>query len=475
MASVSYKKLTNAQQSDILNFLQSNKISSIGTYTLEKTIGEGSFGKVKLGRHTLTGQQVAIKIVDKINAPQLVREIETWRHLKHPNIAQLYEVLCSETKIYMVQEYCNGGEMLNYITKNGKMDDSLPQTVSVFQQIVEAVGKCHEKNFAHRDLKLENILLNEDFQVKLIDFGFTRWYEDASLLDTYCGSSAYAAPEILAGQKYSGPGADIWSLGVVLYTMVCGYLPFDEETESDTHKLISEIKYTIPEFLQQDTVNLIRWIFKKNPNERPTISQILKHPFFKIVAPSVMQTPTSAGSGPLLGTSSAELMLAAKLEAAGFNTTAILKSVHSNACDQASALWYLLLNKESDKNVEDGSPFTETPIVGSSSMDNIEIKVSGMDRLFENTHKTATLTTPNPLLQIVANTNEKNSQPPKGVQISPVSNANPFLAKRAMGAHRDSANTNDKKISQRPKSARSNRPKLLDSHISEESETDPSP
>jgi serine/threonine protein kinase len=157
----------------------------------------------------------------------------------------------------MVTEYCNGGELLDYITQNGKMDDGDAETVRVFVQIAEAVQKCHEKNFAHRDLKLENILLTDDLQVKLIDFGFTRLYDDKALLDTYCGSSAYCAPEIVAGQKYSGPEADIWSLGVVLYTIVCGYLPFDADTDADTHKQIKEINYEIPDFLREGIVELI--------------------------------------------------------------------------------------------------------------------------------------------------------------------------------------------------------------------------
>lgn len=123
---------------------------SIGTYALGRKLGEGSFGKVRLGHHTMTGQTVAIKIVDKIYAPQLVREIETWRHLMHPNIVQLYEVLTSETKIFLVMEYCNGGELLDHITKNGRMPDDSEETVNVFVQIVEAVMHCHEKNFAHR-------------------------------------------------------------------------------------------------------------------------------------------------------------------------------------------------------------------------------------------------------------------------------------------------------------------------------------
>jgi serine/threonine protein kinase len=149
-----------AQQQEMFTFLTSTHLYSVGTYRLGKTIGEGTFGKVKLAVHKLTGQQVAIKIVDKIHAPALVREvfikyltylkIETWRGLRHPNVVQLYEVLCTESKIFMVTEYCNGGEAFEYITKNGRMDDDSIEAKSVFRQIVEAVAHCHEKGLTHR-------------------------------------------------------------------------------------------------------------------------------------------------------------------------------------------------------------------------------------------------------------------------------------------------------------------------------------
>ncbi|KAJ3315409.1 hypothetical protein HDV04_002951 [Boothiomyces sp. JEL0838] len=398
MAALSPKKLTLAQQSDILNFLQSSKVQTIGTYSLGKTIGEGnqilnvgSFGKVKLGRHMLTGHQ-----------------IETWRQLRHPNIAQLYEVICSESKIYMVTEYCVGGELLDYITKHGKMDDTKSKTQRIFQQIVEAVGKCHEKNFAHRDLKLENILLTEHANIKLIDFGFTRGLDD-NLLETYCGSSAYAAPEIINGQKYSGPEADIWSLGIILYTMVCGYLPFDEESDRETHKCISEMKYVIPDFLQPGirklkiaTVDLISKILKKNPAERISINEILSHPWFNKVAPVIISSTPPNSS--LLSKTPTEVELAAKLEAAGFDVPGILNSVHSNACDQSSALWHLLLsnNEEISNDGERGS-IVKSP----SKSDSIEISLNQVDHYFEDTHKQPAFSE-NPILQMARENNTEN-------------------------------------------------------------------
>ncbi|KXS10487.1 Pkinase-domain-containing protein, partial [Gonapodya prolifera JEL478] len=273
-------------QSDILKELQSNAVASVGNYILGKTIGEGSFGKVKLGWHKLTSQQVAVKIVDKIHAPAVVREIDGWRALRHPNIAQLYEVLTTESKIYMVTEFVPGGEAFDMILRRGRMDDRSPLAKRLFRQVVEAVKYCHDKNLVHRDLKLENVMLTEDMgNVKLIDFGFTREVAlptQKQLLDTYCGSVAYAAPEMIIGKQYLGPQADIWSLGVILFTLVCGFLPFDDDSENEilVQKKIKELDYEMPEFLSDTCKDLIARILKLDPADRIALNDILHHPWF---------------------------------------------------------------------------------------------------------------------------------------------------------------------------------------------------
>jgi serine/threonine protein kinase len=261
-----------------------------------------------------------------------------------------------------------------------------------------------------RDLKLENILLTDDLQVKLIDFGFTRFYDDATLLDTYCGSAAYAAPEIVAGQKYSGPEADIWSLGtfffdnsgVVLYTIVCGYLPFDSDDEVQTQQQIKEIKYEIPEFLlpgislcNLETADLIKRIFKRNPEERIKIHELFQHPW--IQNSSFVKSNNDLSNDDVdskLGKSTAEVALAAKLEAAGFDVPRILHSVHSNACDQSSALWNLLLSKS--QNYKNNTPVS-----------NIMIRLDSVDQFFQDAQKNSTIAQ-NPLLHIVSQTYEPN-------------------------------------------------------------------
>ncbi|KAJ1562134.1 hypothetical protein HK096_001683 [Nowakowskiella sp. JEL0078] len=313
---------------------------------------KGSFGKVRLGTHKLTGQEVAIKVVDKIHAPSVVREIDAWRHLRHPNIVQLFEVLTTESNIYMVMELCRGGEAFEYITEKGKMDDTTLQTKRIVRQIVESVGYCHEK----KDLKLENILLTRDLDVKLIDFGFTREYNGQRLLETYCGSTAYAAPEMIVGEKYSGPMADIWSLGVILYTLVCGYLPFDDDNESKIHQKILNVDLELPEFLTTDCKDLICQILQRDFKMRLTIPQILSHPWFREEnlysslqesEESIMKTIMSRlrPEGAPLGTTPEEAKLIGLLSALGMDVEGILASVQMDICDQNSGLWYLLLQK----------------------------------------------------------------------------------------------------------------------------------
>ncbi|KAF9156111.1 hypothetical protein DFQ26_009465, partial [Actinomortierella ambigua] len=188
---------------DLFKDLQSNQVKTVGNYHLGETIGQGTYGKVKLATHVLTGQQVAVKIVAKTHASIITREIYHWRTLAHPNIAHLHEVLTTESKIYLVTEHCRNGELLETLIRDGRCSPALSRRW--FRQICLAVQHCHAKKIVHRDLKLENILLDEHNDIKLIDFGFTRECESKKLLESYCGSAAYTAPEIIMGKKYSGP------------------------------------------------------------------------------------------------------------------------------------------------------------------------------------------------------------------------------------------------------------------------------
>ncbi|RKP23880.1 kinase-like domain-containing protein, partial [Syncephalis pseudoplumigaleata] len=250
----------------------------IGTYMLEKTIGQGSFGKIKLAIHALTGhQQVALKVIDKTHAHAVVREVEHWRRLNHPHIVRLYELLTTESKIYLAMEYAARGDLLLWVNKVGR--PTLGDTRKWFRQTADAVAYLHRRNLVHRDLKLENILLDEQLDVKLIDFGFTREFDQRRMLESYCGSMAYAAPEMISGQRYSGPEADIWSLGVILFTLLCGRLPFDEDDPMQTNRKIVLGEYTIPDDIDPEAASLIKAMLQVRAKDRADIERILAHPW----------------------------------------------------------------------------------------------------------------------------------------------------------------------------------------------------
>ncbi|KAF9134193.1 hypothetical protein BGW39_007807 [Mortierella sp. 14UC] len=265
-----------ADLNDLFKDLQSNQVKTVGNYHLGQLVGQGTYGKVKLATHALTGQQVAVKIVAKSHAAIITREIYHWRCLTHPYIAHLHEVLTTENKIYLVTEYCPNGELLEALIRDGRCKPSLAKRW--FRQICLAIQYCHSRKIVHRDLKLENILLDSQNNIKLIDFGFTRECESKKLLESYCGSAAYTAPEIIVGKKYSGPEADIWSLGVILYTLLAGYLPFDDDNETVVQDKIVDLDYEMPnELFSKDAQDLIQSILKEDPKERFTIEQILAH------------------------------------------------------------------------------------------------------------------------------------------------------------------------------------------------------
>lgn len=208
-------------------------IVKIGHYTLGNTLGTGTFGKVKIGEHQLTKHKVAVKILNrqKIRTLDVVgkirREIQNLKLFRHPHIIKLYQVISTPTDIFMIMEYVSGGELFDYIVKNGKLQEH--EARRFFQQIISGVDYCHRHMIVHRDLKPENLLLDQNRHVKIADFGLSNMMLDGEFLRTSCGSPNYAAPEVISGKLYAGPEVDIWSCGVILYALLCGTLPFDDE------------------------------------------------------------------------------------------------------------------------------------------------------------------------------------------------------------------------------------------------------
>uniref|UniRef100_A0AAY4EER7 non-specific serine/threonine protein kinase n=1 Tax=Denticeps clupeoides TaxID=299321 RepID=A0AAY4EER7_9TELE len=256
----------------------------VGYYEIERTIGKGNFAVVKLATHIITKAKVAIKIVDKTqlddeNLKKIFREVQIMKMLRHPHIIRLYQVMETERMIYLVTEYASGGEIFDHLVAHGRMAEK--DARRKFKQIVAAVHFCHCRNIVHRDLKAENLLLDHNLNIKIADFGFSNLYSRGQLLKTWCGSPPYAAPELFEGKEYDGPKVDIWSLGVVLYVLVCGALPFDGSTLQNLRARVLSGKFRIPFFMSTDCEYLIRHMLVLEPSKRLSMEQICKNKWMK--------------------------------------------------------------------------------------------------------------------------------------------------------------------------------------------------
>uniref|UniRef100_A0A672R8Y7 non-specific serine/threonine protein kinase n=1 Tax=Sinocyclocheilus grahami TaxID=75366 RepID=A0A672R8Y7_SINGR len=244
----------------------------IGCYRLLKTIGKGNFAKVKLAKHVLTDKEVRIAFTPQIKT--LFREVRIMKVLNHPNIVKLFEVIETDKSLYLVMEYASGGEVFDYLVAHGRMKEK--EARAKFRQIVSAVQYCHQKCIVHRDLKAENLLLDADMNIKIADFGFSNEFTLGNKLDTFCGSPPYAAPELFQGKKYDGPEVDVWSLGVILYTLVSGSLPFDGQNLKELRERVLRGKYRIPFYMSTDCENLLKKFLILNPTKRGSLEQIMK-------------------------------------------------------------------------------------------------------------------------------------------------------------------------------------------------------
>jgi len=262
---------------------EKKRMLHVGSYEVGKTLGNGSFGKVKLGTNVFTKEKVAIKFFNHrkfITAQQIEsnqREIEIMKLLSHPNIVKLIDVIENHTEhtTYLIAEYVSGGELFDYIVANGVVKER--QARLFLRQIISAVEFCHANLIVHRDLKPENLLLDGNGNIKISDFGLSNMIEPGKLLDSFCGSPLYAAPEILLAEKYIGPPIDVWSIGVILFALLCGHLPWNGESQAEiSHNSIKGI-YDEPTDISVNARDMIRKMLNPNPRERITIAEIRKH------------------------------------------------------------------------------------------------------------------------------------------------------------------------------------------------------
>nr|XP_057935450.1 serine/threonine-protein kinase SIK2 isoform X2 [Doryrhamphus excisus] len=323
----------------------------VGFYDIERTLGKGNFAVVKLARHRITKTEVAIKIIDKtqldaVNLEKIYREVQIMKMLDHPHIIKLYQVMETKNMLYLVTEYAKNGEIFDYLAKHGPLSEM--EARRKFWQILSAVEYCHNRNIVHRDLKAENLLLDGHMNIKIADFGFGNFFQPGEPLATWCGSPPYAAPEVFEGQQYEGPQLDIWSMGVVLYVLVCGALPFDGPTLPVLRQRVLEGRFRIPYFMTEDCEHLIRRMLVLDPSKRLSVAQIKEHKWMAIDVPVQRPVlyqppaPTEAGEAGVGEYSEQVLRL---MHSLGIDQHKTLESLQNKSYNHFAAIYYLLVER----------------------------------------------------------------------------------------------------------------------------------
>ncbi|EPZ31872.1 Protein kinase, catalytic domain-containing protein [Rozella allomycis CSF55] len=261
------------------------KTFRVGPYFLGKTLGTGSTGRVKLGTHMDNGKKVAIKILNKAlfaaneeQSRKLEREITIMKLIQHPNVMSLHDVYETKDELFLILDHLEGGELFDYLVKKGRLNED--EARKYFAQIISAVDFCHQHFIYHRDLKPENLLLDFKMDIKVADFGMASIQQTGKLLETSCGSPHYACPEIIRGEKYDGGPADTWSCGVILYALLAGRLPFDDENIRRLLNKVKAGKFEMPPFISVDAADLINKMIEVDVNKRISLHEAMKHPWF---------------------------------------------------------------------------------------------------------------------------------------------------------------------------------------------------
>ena len=257
----------------------------LSDYEIKETIGKGTFSIVKLGINKITNEKVAIKILKKKKMQKnkdklrLEREINILKKLHHINLIKIHKISEESDNYFIVMEYCENGELFNYIVAHERLSEE--ETAYFFYQLINGLDYIHHKNIVHRDLKPENLLLSQGNILKIVDFGLSNYYyPEEQLLSTPCGSPCYASPEMVCGNKYNGFKIDVWSCGIIIFAMICGYLPFEDPNNEILFKKIMKCKVDYPEYLSEEVLDILNKIIVIDPNKRINIEQIRQHPFY---------------------------------------------------------------------------------------------------------------------------------------------------------------------------------------------------
>ena len=366
---------THAKRAEELD--KETGLNGVGNYEFIKTLGEGNFAKVKLARHAPTGLEVAIKIIDKSQLDEkklskLYREVRIMKLLRHPHIVRLYEVIETKSTLFLVMESASGGELYDYLVVHGRMKEK--EARAKFRQILSAVYYCHQKRVIHRDLKAENLLLDANLDIKIADFGFSNLYDPDLKLDTFCGSPPYAAPELFQGRRYTGPEVDMWSLGVILYVLTTGCLPFDGKNLQEMRESVCRGKYRIPFYLSDPCEKLLRKFLIRDPFKRASLEILIDDPWLNEGYAEPLFPKESLLGGSQLNISSEDDDIVLRIMESKFklDRNTIQKSLQDSVYDDVAAIYHLLHHerqRESRGYLEDTSPFApsapESPLKAS--------------------------------------------------------------------------------------------------------------
>ncbi len=254
-------------------------------YKFVKLIGKGAFGKVTLGINKLTGKHVAIKTIDKsymkddFSRKKVFQEVYILKKIRHANVIRLLEVFEGPKQLFIVMEYASGGDLLKYVKKKGRLSE--PEARGILRQILFGLGHIHARGVLHRDIKLDNILMDADGSVKICDFGVSKIITKGESIREQCGTPAYIAPEVISNEGYDGFYIDHWSLGVLLYAVLCATIPFKAQNMKELLKVINSTTVTFPVSLSENAKDLVRGLLTINPYDRLSIPEILAHPWMK--------------------------------------------------------------------------------------------------------------------------------------------------------------------------------------------------
>ena len=329
------------------------KAKNIGQFILGEKLGEGTFGVVRLATHILTGEKVAVKILEKrkileeADVTRIEREIKILKMLHHNNIVQLYSVTQTSTTIYLIMEYASGKELFDYIIFKKRLPEI--EACKFYQQILSGIEYLHKLRVVHRDLKPENLLLDSKKDLKIADFGLSNLYPNNELLKTACGSPCYAAPEMINGKEYKGHLVDIWSSGIILFAMICGYLPFEDADNDVLYRKITEGRFSIPRYVSEQAKDLLRKVLNVDPSRRYGIKQIKKHPWFNLVNQRLNISEGLLIKDVVIPIDE-ELIL--KMEEYNFSKEEVRVNVLANKHNHITTTYYLLLRAKMRKGLE---------------------------------------------------------------------------------------------------------------------------